>query len=179
MADKVNLPEVLTLKETAELLKLRPEKVYLLAENGKLSGAKVGGRWRFVRKEILHWMRKGIIIPMKKRTKKFFSQELPLICMLLVALFIVFESSELVPVAAEQLPVGAHRLPGRVEESRHLREISEKETLRESEYFGNNPLKGEGEHPWWEFPGWETVLAIIGCLYFIFAKYLFQHFLTK
>lgn len=150
MADKVNFPEVLTLKETAELLKLRPEKVYLLAENGKLSGAKVGGRWRFVRKEILHWGRK-----MKKRTNKFCFQELPLICMFFAALFIVFESSEFVPVRAE--------------ESRILREIAESESLK-----GN-----EEENPWWQFPGWETVLALISCLYFIFAKYLFQHFLTK
>ncbi|HCJ66945.1 MAG TPA: hypothetical protein DHV62_06365 [Elusimicrobia bacterium] len=177
MVYKVNSPEVLTLKETAELLKLRPEKVYLLAENGKLPGAKVGGRWRFVRKEILHWGRK-----MKKSTNKFFSQELPLICMLIAVLFSIFELTGV--------------MLGRAEESRPLREIAEREPLREKEEeypfkvnspFGPSSLRpelraraGRGQvEPWWQFPGWETVLAVVGCLYFILAKHFFQHFLAK
>jgi len=170
MVDKGNFPEILTLKETAELLRLNRKKVYFLVEQGKLPGAKIGGRWRFVRKEILHWMRKGIIIPMKKRTKKFFSQELPVICMLFAALVTVFQSSELAPVKAE--------------ESCSLREIGEKEPLsainRTATSEEEHPFKvnSQGE-PWWQFPGWETVLAIIGCLYFILVKHFFHHFLTK
>lgn len=150
MVDKGNTPEILTLEETAQLLRLKVEKVYHLAESGRLPGAKVGGRWRFVRKQILGWMRK-----MRKRSKRIFLQGLPIICMLIAALFSVFAPGELSLVRAE--------------ENRGLRETAESEPLREY----------KEERPWWQFPGWETVLAIVGCLYFILAKHFFQHFLTK
>ena len=44
---------VLTPKEAAELLKLTAQTVIRLSANGKLPGAKIGGRWRFNREELL------------------------------------------------------------------------------------------------------------------------------
>lgn len=150
MTDKKYFPEVLTLKETAELLNLPLEKVYSLAERGKLPGAKVGGRWRFVRRKVLHWMRR-----VKKKTNRFFSRELPLVCIFFVLVFVLFHSNKLMPLTAKETYASS--------------EISQMESLEESKM----------ERPWWQFPGWETVFALLSCLYFIFAKYFFHHFLAR
>lgn len=48
--------EILTLKEVAEYLKLAEKTAYRLAQNGKLPGFKVGGSWRFKRKDIENWI---------------------------------------------------------------------------------------------------------------------------
>ena len=48
---------VLTIKETAALLKMSERTVYLMAKEGRLPGAvKLGGSWRVVRAKLLAWL---------------------------------------------------------------------------------------------------------------------------
>lgn len=52
--------EYLTVHEAAQLLKLGERTIYQLAREGRLGGAaKVGGTWRFERKALTEWMRRG------------------------------------------------------------------------------------------------------------------------
>jgi excisionase family DNA binding protein len=48
--------EILTIKELADYLKLNEKTAYRLAGEGKLPGFKVGGSWRFKRKDIEVWI---------------------------------------------------------------------------------------------------------------------------
>ena len=54
--DYVMNDEILTLKEVAEYLKLAEKTAYRLASEGKLPGFKVGGGWRFKRKDVEKWI---------------------------------------------------------------------------------------------------------------------------
>lgn len=48
---------VLTIKETAALLKMSERTVYLMAKEGRLPGSvKLGGSWRVVRSKLLAWL---------------------------------------------------------------------------------------------------------------------------
>jgi excisionase family DNA binding protein len=49
-------PEVLTLSEVAELLRVEPETAHALAERGELPGRRVGDEWRFARRAVLEWL---------------------------------------------------------------------------------------------------------------------------
>ncbi len=53
-------------KEVAEYLKLAEKTAYRLAAEGKLPGFKVGGSWRFKRRDIDQWISKEI----RKRSGK-------------------------------------------------------------------------------------------------------------
>jgi len=48
--------EVLTLREVAALLRIAERTVYAMTQRGDLPGFKVGGQWRFKRKDIDAWM---------------------------------------------------------------------------------------------------------------------------
>ncbi len=48
--------EVLTLKEVAALLKIAEKTAHMMVQGGDLPGFKVGGQWRFKRKDIDAWM---------------------------------------------------------------------------------------------------------------------------
>lgn len=49
---------VLTIRETATLLKLSERTVYDMAKEGKLPGAlKMGNSWRIMRDELMAWMK--------------------------------------------------------------------------------------------------------------------------
>ncbi len=48
--------EIMTLKEVAEYLKLAEKTAYRFAAEGKLSGFKVGGSWRFKREDVGNWI---------------------------------------------------------------------------------------------------------------------------
>ena len=50
------LDELLTLKEVAALLKIAERTTYMMVHRGNLPGFKVGGQWRFKRKDIDAWM---------------------------------------------------------------------------------------------------------------------------
>jgi hypothetical protein len=51
--------EVLTLGETAALLRLPIEPVETLAQEGALPGRKIAGEWRFARSAVLLWLSQG------------------------------------------------------------------------------------------------------------------------
>ena len=48
--------EILTIGETAELLKIPRSSVYRLAQQGKIPAKKVGRHWRFHRETIINWI---------------------------------------------------------------------------------------------------------------------------
>jgi len=52
--------EILTVREVADLLKINEKTAYKLAAAGKLPGFKVGGSWRFERREIASWIKRKV-----------------------------------------------------------------------------------------------------------------------
>ena len=51
-------PDLITIKEVADFLQIAEKTVYRLAAEGKIPAFKVGGSWRFKRKEIVDWLEK-------------------------------------------------------------------------------------------------------------------------
>lgn len=54
------MEEYMTVSQVAELLQLSEKTVYRLAQRGELPGFKVGGSWRFRRRDIDAWAAKQI-----------------------------------------------------------------------------------------------------------------------
>ena len=54
MEEKVN--DILTLEETAELLRIPRSTVYKLAREGVIPAQKVGRHWRFHRVTLINWV---------------------------------------------------------------------------------------------------------------------------
>ena len=52
------IDKILTLKEVAKHLRLAEKTVYRLVAEGELPGFKVGGSWRFTKKDINRWIEK-------------------------------------------------------------------------------------------------------------------------
>lgn len=52
--------EILTIREVADLLKINEKTAYKLASAGKIPGFKVGGSWRFERREIANWIKRKV-----------------------------------------------------------------------------------------------------------------------
>ncbi|HLK90198.1 MAG TPA: helix-turn-helix domain-containing protein [Polyangia bacterium] len=50
------MDEILTLPEVARLLKVAEKTVYTMAQKGELPAFKVGGQWRFRRKDLDSWI---------------------------------------------------------------------------------------------------------------------------
>lgn len=50
-------PEILTAEQAAQLLQVSTRTVLQLARNGDLPGHKVGRAWRFVREDVLVYVR--------------------------------------------------------------------------------------------------------------------------
>lgn len=48
--------EIMTIRELAEYLKIAEKTAYRFAADGKLPGFKIGGSWRFDKKDIHRWM---------------------------------------------------------------------------------------------------------------------------
>ncbi len=48
-------PEIMTIREVAEYLRLTEKTAYRFALEGKIPGFKVGAAWRFRRDEIVTW----------------------------------------------------------------------------------------------------------------------------
>jgi len=48
--------DILTVRDVAEMLKLAEKTVYSLVADGDIPGFKVGGSWRFSRKELEKWV---------------------------------------------------------------------------------------------------------------------------
>jgi excisionase family DNA binding protein len=51
-----DLPEILTISETAEYLRISLSSLYKLAQEGKIPCQKVGRHWRFRRESIDRWL---------------------------------------------------------------------------------------------------------------------------
>lgn len=49
-------PDVLTIHELAALLRVGLKTAYTLAQNDEVPGFKVGGQWRFRRRDIEAWI---------------------------------------------------------------------------------------------------------------------------
>ncbi|WP_158220366.1 helix-turn-helix domain-containing protein [Kineosporia sp. A_224] len=49
-------PEVLTLTQTAKLLRLSEERVKAEVDAGRLAGRRIGRSWRFSRTAVLTWL---------------------------------------------------------------------------------------------------------------------------
>ena len=50
--------EIFTIKEVASYLKLAEKTAYRLVADGQIPGFKVGGAWRFRKKELDRWIAK-------------------------------------------------------------------------------------------------------------------------
>jgi excisionase family DNA binding protein len=48
--------EILTIRDVAEYLKVTEKTVYGLAQQHRIPGFKVGGQWRFRRKDLDSWI---------------------------------------------------------------------------------------------------------------------------
>ena len=48
--------DILTIREVAKMLKLAEKTVYSLVADNDIPGFKVGGSWRFSRKELEKWV---------------------------------------------------------------------------------------------------------------------------
>lgn len=54
--NETSADEVMTVKEVANYLRLAESTVYRLAKKGSLPGRKLGGNWRFSRKNLDRWL---------------------------------------------------------------------------------------------------------------------------
>lgn len=64
------MPEAfLTASEVAAFLKLKVDTVYILAQQGKLPGTKVGGQWRFMESHIIRWFETQALSPSKDASR--------------------------------------------------------------------------------------------------------------
>lgn len=50
---------IITIEETADLLKIPVSSVYKLAQAGKIPAQKVGRHWRFHRQTLIQWIANG------------------------------------------------------------------------------------------------------------------------
>jgi len=48
--------DIITIKDVAEYLKIKETTAYSLAAKGEIPGFKVGGSWRFSKKDIEQWI---------------------------------------------------------------------------------------------------------------------------
>ena len=51
------MPRLIDIDELAEYLKLKKQTIYNWLNQGKISGIKVGGVWRFDRREVDLWLK--------------------------------------------------------------------------------------------------------------------------
>ena len=51
------MPRLIDIDELANYLKLKKQTIYNWLSDGKISGLKIGGVWRFDRKEVDAWLR--------------------------------------------------------------------------------------------------------------------------
>ncbi|OYU95075.1 MAG: hypothetical protein CFE21_12270 [Bacteroidetes bacterium B1(2017)] len=54
------MEEILTLEELAKYLKLKPQTIYVWAQEGKIPAAKLGKEWRFKKSVIDKWFNEHI-----------------------------------------------------------------------------------------------------------------------
>ena len=76
----VSQPEIMTITEVADYLKVAERTLYRLAASKKIPGFKIGGAWRFSRAELDDWIkqqtlnnvqgRADTVVTAKERNKK-------------------------------------------------------------------------------------------------------------
>ena len=49
-------PEVLTVKEVSDLLRVHPSTLYRLIRHGKIPSFQIGADWRFLKHRVVRWM---------------------------------------------------------------------------------------------------------------------------
>lgn len=54
-----SLPRVMTVKQLAAFLHVRPATIYQLVHNHGLPGFKLGADWRFMTENVLRWLHKS------------------------------------------------------------------------------------------------------------------------
>lgn len=52
----MELENLLTLKEVAKLLRLSPQTLYKMLEQGEIPAVKIGSQWRFDREQLKSWL---------------------------------------------------------------------------------------------------------------------------
>ena len=52
------MPEIMTLQQVAEYLKFSKDKVYHMANAGKIPAIKIGKQWRFDKNDLNKWIDK-------------------------------------------------------------------------------------------------------------------------
>ncbi len=58
----------MTVKDVAEYLKLSPDLIYRLAQQGRIPVSKVGNRWRFNKDKVDQWMEEQVASkPLRKQ----------------------------------------------------------------------------------------------------------------
>ena len=55
----VHEKDVLNVEETAEFLGFAPYTIREKAKDGEIPGRKIGGEWRFSRRQLLKWVEEG------------------------------------------------------------------------------------------------------------------------
>jgi excisionase family DNA binding protein len=66
MADKA--PEIMTIREAADYLRISLSSLYKLAQEGRIPSQKVGRHWRFRREGIDRWLEQLRPVPDEKQT---------------------------------------------------------------------------------------------------------------
>jgi excisionase family DNA binding protein len=51
--------EILTIDQTSKFLKVGKSTLYKMARNGKIPASKVGREWRFVKSNIIKWIKRN------------------------------------------------------------------------------------------------------------------------
>jgi excisionase family DNA binding protein len=49
-------PEVLTVKDVSDLLRVHPSTLYRLIRQGKIPSFQIGADWRFLKHRVVRWM---------------------------------------------------------------------------------------------------------------------------
>ena len=63
------VPEILTVKQSASYLQMDEHTIYRLAKSGKIPAMKIGAEWRFKKNLIDKWIEEKSISNIKKETK--------------------------------------------------------------------------------------------------------------
>ena len=55
----MDLDSLLTVREVAELLRVSPQTLYKMLEQGTIPALRVGNQWRFERRQVTEWLTAG------------------------------------------------------------------------------------------------------------------------
>ena len=55
----MELDNLLTVKEVAELLRVSPQTLYKMLEQGRIPALRIGNQWRFDRGRVTEWIENG------------------------------------------------------------------------------------------------------------------------